>query len=89
MFVLCILLAVLKHNLITGLFSRLVGDVLMCTAFLSYSGPFNQDFRLLLNKSWTKEMKTRKIPFTANLNVVDLLTEPTTVSKYLMSGGSF
>ena len=26
-------------------------------------------------------MKTRKIPFTANLNVVDLLTEPTTVSR--------
>ena len=60
--------------------SSLVGDVLICTAFLSYSGPFNQDFRLLLTKAWSKEMKSRKIPFTANLNIVDLLTDPTTVS---------
>ncbi len=58
---------------------RLVGDVLVATAFLSYSGPFNQDFRLVLNKNWMKEMKNRKIPFTANLNLIDMLVEPTTV----------
>ena len=34
----------------------------------------------MLNKNWMKEMKTRKIPFTANLNIIDMLTEPTTVS---------
>ena len=59
---------------------RLVGDVLLGTAFLSYSGPFNQDFRNFLNKNWMKEMKTRKIPFTASLNVNEMLTDQTTVS---------
>jgi len=60
---------------------RLVGDVLLGTAFLSYSGPFNQDFRILLNKNWMKELKGRKIPFTANLNIVEMLTDMTTVSR--------
>ena len=43
---------------------RLVGDVLLCTGFLSYSGPFNQEFRTLMNKAWKKEMIAAKIPFT-------------------------
>ena len=43
---------------------RLVGDVLLATGFLSYSGPFNQDFRSLLLQNWKKEMVQNKIPFT-------------------------
>ncbi|WAR12301.1 DYH5-like protein [Mya arenaria] len=52
---------------------RLVGDVLVSTAFLSYCGPFNQDFRSILFKNWFKELKMRKIPFTLNLNIIDML----------------
>jgi len=59
---------------------RLVGDVMVGTAFLSYCGPFNQDFRALLFKNWFKELKTRKIPFTLNLNTIDMLVDPNTVS---------
>jgi hypothetical protein len=66
------------------LFYRLVGDVLLCTAFLSYSGPFNQDFRQLLNQNWMKELRTRKIPFTASLNITDMLVDQTTVSTRLV-----
>jgi len=42
--------------------TRLIGDILLSTAFLSYSGPFNQDFRLLLNDGWVKN-KTKKNTF--------------------------
>lgn len=42
---------------------RLVGDVLLCTGFLSYTGPFNQEFRNLILKNWKKEMIAQKIPF--------------------------
>ena len=42
---------------------RLVGDVLLATGFLSYSGPFNQSFRTLLLDNWKKEMRKVKIPF--------------------------
>ena len=59
---------------------RLIGDVLLCTGFLSYLGPFNQDFRILLNNRWSKELRDRRIPFTQSLNIVDMLVEPTTVS---------
>ena len=46
------------------MFFRLVGDVLLATGFLSYSGPFNQAFRTLLLDNWKKEMRKVKIPFT-------------------------
>ena len=65
---------------------RLVGDVLLSTAFLSYSGPFNQDFRIMQNKGWMKELKSRKIPYTANLNLIELLVDQTTISEWNLQG---
>ncbi|KAF6020163.1 DNAH5 [Bugula neritina] len=65
---------------------RLVGDVFLSTAFLSYSGPFNQDFRVNLNRNWQKELKTRKIPFTADLNVISMLVQATTITEWNLEG---
>ncbi|MGH0158454.1 UNVERIFIED_CONTAM: hypothetical protein FKN15_052692 [Acipenser sinensis] len=65
---------------------RLVGDVLLATAFLSYSGPFNQEFRNLLLTDWQKEMKTRKIPFGNNLNLTEMLIDAPTVSEWNLQG---
>ena len=59
---------------------RLVGDVLLASGFLSYLGPFNQEFRLLLLDLWKKELKRRAIPYTTNVNLIEMLVEPTTVS---------
>lgn len=42
---------------------KLVGDVLVTTGFLSYAGPFNQEFRKFLMKQWKKEMSQNLIPF--------------------------
>ncbi|RXM37302.1 Dynein heavy chain 8, axonemal [Acipenser ruthenus] len=66
---------------------RLVGDVLLATGFLSYCGPFNQTFRnILLKETWEGEMRSRKIPFTDNLNLISMLVDPPTISEWNLQG---
>ncbi|XP_074540218.1 dynein axonemal heavy chain 5 [Halichoeres trimaculatus] len=65
---------------------RLVGDVLLATAFLSYSGPFNQEFRNILLSDWQRELKQRQIPFGNNLNLIELLIDAPTVSEWNLQG---
>ncbi|VDP92730.1 unnamed protein product [Echinostoma caproni] len=60
--------------------NRLIGDSLVGTAFLSYSGPFNQDFRFRLSSHWFKELASRQIPYTVNLDLINMLTEGPVVS---------
>lgn len=42
---------------------HLVGDVLLSAGFLSYAGPFNQEYRSLLLELWKREMEEKLIPF--------------------------
>uniref|UniRef100_A0AAZ3PJI0 AAA+ ATPase domain-containing protein n=1 Tax=Oncorhynchus tshawytscha TaxID=74940 RepID=A0AAZ3PJI0_ONCTS len=67
--------------------NRLVGDVLQLTGFLSYCGPFNQNFRnMLLKDIWEAELRKRKIPFTDNLNIISMLVDPPTISEWNLQG---
>ncbi|XP_076466904.1 dynein axonemal heavy chain 5-like [Babylonia areolata] len=65
---------------------RLVGDVLLATGFLSYTGPFNQEFRNLIQRSWKKEMLQVKIPFTEDLNIIQMLVHNTVIAEWNLQG---
>ncbi|XP_077580363.1 dynein axonemal heavy chain 8-like [Stigmatopora nigra] len=65
---------------------RLVGDVLQLTGFLSYCGPFNQNFRDMLLDMWKNELVSQKIPFTENLNLIATLVDAPTISEWNLQG---
>lgn len=65
---------------------RLVGDVVILTGFLSYCGPFNQEYREKLQKSWYNELNGRRIPVSANINVIDYLTDSATIGEWNLQG---
>lgn len=69
-----------------GVSFSILGDVLLATAFLSYSGPFNQEFRNLLLHDWQKEMKAREIPFGDSLNLNEMLIDAPTISEWNLQG---
>ncbi|KAJ8010647.1 hypothetical protein DPEC_G00077260 [Dallia pectoralis] len=65
---------------------HLVGDVLLATGFLSYAGPFNQEYRNLLLTLWRKEMSSHQIPYSDDLNVINMLVDNTTVGEWNLQG---
>ena len=66
--------------------SRLIGDTMLACAFLSYSGPFNQEFRAQLMKSWKGLLLQKSIPFTEDLDMVAMLVEPTEAAEWALQG---
>uniref|UniRef100_A0A8C2DP94 Dynein, axonemal, heavy chain 5 like n=1 Tax=Cyprinus carpio TaxID=7962 RepID=A0A8C2DP94_CYPCA len=64
----------------------LVGDVLLATGFLSYAGPFNQEYRSLLMQQWKKEMNICRIPYSENLNLISMLVDNATIGEWNLQG---
>jgi len=65
---------------------RLVGDCLVLCAFMSYSGPFNADFRNQQMTSWKKELANREIPTSKTLNVTEQLVDNVTAGEWSLQG---
>jgi dynein heavy chain, axonemal len=65
---------------------RLIGDVLLATGFLSYNGPFNQEFRTLIMKNWRYECNKRKIPLSDDLNIISMLVDNATIGEWNLQG---
>jgi len=69
--------AVYRHSEAT-----LVGDVLLCAAFLSYIGPFTKRYRIRLLSEWTDFIKKNKIPISDDLDPLNLLTDDATKAQW-------
>lgn len=66
--------------------TNLVGDVITMVAFMSYSGPFNADFRGRLLQAWENQLVTASIPFTTGMNLVTELVDNVTASDWALQG---
>lgn len=64
----------------------LVGDVLTMCAFMSYSGPFNADFRAKLMSSWRKELVDAQIPFNDKMDLISELVDNVTAAEWGIQG---
>jgi dynein heavy chain, axonemal len=66
---------------------RLVGNVSLSTAFISYCGPFNSEFRALLsNEYFFGDMKKKGIPVTPGLDLVNFLVDDATIGEWNLQG---
>jgi dynein heavy chain len=61
--------------------NRLVGDAAVASAFVSYAGPFNHEFRdYMVTHRFIADLKKRGVPVTPALSVTNFLVDRGTVS---------
>lgn len=65
---------------------QLVGDVAMACAFISYGGPFNQEFRELFWNDCITDISERGVPMSENLELVRFLANDQIVGKWNLEG---
>jgi len=64
---------------------RLVGNVAKASAFISYCGPFNADFRNILNEQYfTGDLKERGIPYSEEFDISAFLVDAVTIGEWAL-----
>lgn len=65
----------------------LIGNCLLCAAFLAYTGPFSWEFRSeMVYTDWIDSLKNKKIPLVTPFRLEAELTDDVTVSKWNSEG---
>jgi len=65
--------------------SRLVGNVAKASAFISYCGPFNADFRdILSDQYFTGDLRDKNIPFSDEFDISDFLVDQVTIGEWAL-----
>ena len=74
-------------NNFADLKKRLVGDCAVACAFVSYCGPFNQEFRKkCVQEKFISDCKALSVPVTNALDVVSFMVDVGTIGDWNMEG---
>ncbi|XP_069475795.1 dynein axonemal heavy chain 10 [Ambystoma mexicanum] len=66
---------------------KLLGDCLLCAAFLSYEGAFNWEFRKeMVYEEWQQDILNREIPLSQPFRLENLLTDEVEISRWGSEG---
>ncbi|KAF7484145.1 hypothetical protein GHT09_004373 [Marmota monax] len=66
---------------------KLLGDCLLCAAFLSYEGAFTWEFRdEMVNQVWQSDILRREIPLSQPFRLENLLTDDVEISRWGSQG---
>lgn len=69
---------------------KLLGDCLLCAAFLSYEGAFTWEFRdEMVNQVWRNDILDRDIPLSQPFRLENLLTDDVEISRLAQEGSSW
>ena len=61
---------------------RLIGDCLLCAAFMSYTGVFSWEFRTqMVYKDWETDLCNRDVPLTKPFRVEKILSDDVEISQ--------
>ena len=61
---------------------KLLGDCLLCSAFLSYEGAFTWEFRdQMVKQVWQNDILEREIPLSQPFRLENLLTDDVEISR--------
>ena len=67
---------------------RLTGDCALASAFVSYLGPFNKEFReLLLNRDFVGDCTKLNVPVTPNMQITKFLVDDSEVGEWNLQVG--
>ncbi|KAK2497325.1 hypothetical protein MC885_009648 [Smutsia gigantea] len=66
---------------------KLLGDCLLCAAFLSYEGAFTWEFRReMVNQVWQNDILERELPLSQPFRLESLLTDDVEISRWGSQG---
>ena len=66
---------------------KLVGNSSLSTAFVSYCGPFNSEFRVLLKDEYfIADMRKRGVPLKLDLDLIKFLVSEAEVGEWNIQG---